>query len=109
MDFSVPKIDKYIDVNREVNERTNKQKKQTKQCENDVNTYCNCCAYNNPGRLVKEPEDVEIKAILSTELLRFGQNTQKYPEDIRRLALTQTIFKKKPSADVDVRSNQELK
>ena len=43
--------------------------------------------------LLKELEDLEITGYANYCIIEIGQNTEKSPEDLRRLAVTQTLVK----------------
>ena len=57
----------------------------------------NCCWYTIPEGLVQGLEALEIsgqaETIQTTALYSCDQNSEKYPEDLRTLAVTQTLVK----------------
>ena len=56
-------------------------------------TKCKCCALNNPKGLVKGMEDLEIRQVETISIIKYGQNTEPSPGELRRLAVIQTPAK----------------
>ena len=68
---------------------------QEKTMEHERNSVANCnwCTWNNPQKTSKETEQLESKRTSGdhpSNIIKIGQNTEKSPEDLRRLAVTQT-------------------
>ena len=97
VDFSVPadhriklkeskKADKYLDLARE--------QKKTMKHENDDDTNCNWCTQYGHQRISTWTRGFGNKRTsgnyLKYSIIKFGQNTEKSPGDLRRLAVTQT-------------------
>ena len=84
------KRDKYRDISREL-------KKTTIEHEGDRDISCNWCARNNLPRFGKGTGRLRIQRTsenhLDNIIIKIGQNTEKSPEDLRRLAVSQTRVK----------------
>ena len=65
--------------------------------EGDDNTDCNWCTWNDPQMLGKRTRSVgnrrKNRDHPSYRMVVIGQNTEKTPGDLRRLAITQTPVK----------------
>ena len=100
MNFAIPvdlsgeiksneKRDKYLDLAR-------KLKKSLEQ-EDDGNTNCNWCAWNDPPRLDKWVIRIVNRRTnrkhLNYSIAKICRNTEKIPTDLRRLAVTRTQVK----------------
>ena len=67
--------------------------------EGDCNTSCNWCAFNDPHRLCKAAARGDGNRRSSGDhsnynIVKVGQNTEKSPGNLRKLAVTQTPVKK---------------
>ena len=78
------KRDKFLDFAWELKEKY----------ESDSDTNCNWCTWNNPQRISKENGRLGNKRTNRTHLeysiIIIGQNTEKSPGDLKRLAVAQT-------------------
>ena len=98
MDFAVPanhrvelkedeKEDKYLNLAREM-------KKKTVEHETEGNTNCNWCSWYSYQRIGTRTGELGNKRTsgdhLSYSISEIGQNTEKSPGNLRRLAVTQT-------------------
>ena len=65
--------------------------------EDDVDNNCNWCVRNNPHRLSKGTGRIRTQRTRGDHpdynILMIGQNTEKSPGDLRRLAITQAPVK----------------
>ena len=65
--------------------------------EDDGGTSCNWCTWNNPQRIAKGTTRVGNKRTNGDHpnysIIMIGQNTEKSPGDLRRLAVSQTLVK----------------
>ena len=69
------------------------------QHERDVNTSCSWCTLNDPQRITKGTGRLRNQMTSRDHsvynITKIGQNTEKSPGDLRRLAVAQTPVKKK--------------
>ena len=65
--------------------------------EGDGDTNCNWCTWNNPQRIGKGTGRLGNNRTSGDHqdysIIKIGQNTEKSPEDLRRLAVIQTSMK----------------
>ena len=65
--------------------------------EGNGDTNCYWCTWNNPQRLGKGPRKLRNQRTsgdhANYSIIKIGQNTEKSPGDLRRLAITQTSEK----------------
>ena len=70
---------------------------------------CNWCTWNNPQRIGKGTGRLRNERTGENHpdysIIKIGQNTEKSPGDLRRLAVTQTSVKK-PSTNAGVKNSQ---
>ena len=67
--------------------------KQAMEYESDSDTYCSWCTWNSPQRLGKRNRSIGNQRTnrdhLDDSIVEIGQNTDKSPGGMRRLAVTQ--------------------
>ena len=85
------KKDKYVDLARKL------KKKQTMEHRNDVNTNYNWCSWYSHRSVIKETGGLGNKRTSgyhpNYNIIEIGQNTEKSPEDLKRVAVTETSVK----------------
>ena len=85
------KRDKYLEVAREL------KKNKTKEHESDGDTSCNWCTWNDAQRLGKEAGCVRNRSSSrdypNYSIGKVGDNTERSPGNLKRLAVTQTPVK----------------
>ena len=80
-----------------------------KTVESDGDTNCNWCSYNSHQRISTRTEGLGNKRMSGDHPnygnSEIGQNTEKSPEDLSKLAVTQTSVKK-PSAKFGMKNSR---
>ena len=75
--------------------------------ESDGFTDCNRCSWYSHQRIIKRTggHDRTSEDYPNYSIVKIGQNTEKSPGDLRRLAVSQTPVKDQPSGNTDMKNS----